>query len=284
MEKALQMESTGSTSIFAGTGKSFSLLNKVDMDSTIDTMNYQNNFENTLQSRLLKSELLNEINQQEQITQQLQPRQSSFNTTGKVVQFGNTYIYNTQDQNSNENSSAVGSSSHNNPHVMIKPRRSLERTSSDMNQSSEVSISVHNDRNIFLESKKSSLKNVNDYDEDDFLSDSLSSSKHSSSTSNFFTNLGYKDNRPTRSPRSPRTASRSFDNTDSNEINLNEDTARESELREVENYYDDEYDYLANTNPSEVNASTSKYSEQSYNSKSFLEESSSSIQKWRKSS
>ena len=276
LEQALRLESTGTGSTsFLTTGlKSLTLLNKVEMESTIDTLNYQNL--ETLQSKMLRSEYLNEINAQEQ----QQSRLSNINSsTTKMVQFGNTYVYSTPDQISNE-SSAVNSSA---ATAAIKPRRSLERTSSE-NQSTSLasSLSASNDRNIFLENKKAS-RNSFDYEEDEIFSDSLSSSKMSSSTtSNFFTQVEQDKNRPSsskssyenkRSPRRSPRAFKSFENTKNSSKNRDND--------DVENYDEDLEDLATNqTNRSDFKSS-SKYTDQSYNSKSFVDESISSVKSLR---
>lgn len=266
LEKALQLDSTNSTSILGfrsslgGTaGRSLSLLNRVDLESTMDTVNYQN----MEMSRLLKSnELLSGLNQYEKQLEQ----SSNVGASTKAVQFGHTYVYTTTEQN--DSSSAAASVSNQptvSPVLPVKARKSIDRqqtgdstlTSQSMGNSMESSASLPRDKNIFLENKKRASRTSLDYDQEDFLSDSQSSSKHSTSTtSNFFTGLESKlntGNKYEESDESPRPRARSFDR---------------KVLDDDDDEYDDEFDYLTNTNQSDLKTS-SKYSEQSFHSKSF---------------
>lgn len=135
----------------------FSLLNKVDLDSTND---------NTINPALLGNKTNESTRQDLHAT--------------KVVQFGNTYVLNTS-FNENLNSEESSKRSKSEPKSESSSQNEKSETSESSTSKDDKSNSNLN-RNIFLENKS--------YDDDDFnssLNSSLSSKPSKSTGSNFFT-------------------------------------------------------------------------------------------------
>lgn len=153
LEKLLQFDSTGSTANMSqqsirGTGGSsggglnktptggnLTLLNKVEMESTIDTMNYQN---------LLNNNFNNSTSQ----------------SPTKMVQFANTHVYNTISPvpHSDESTSGGGSGSG-------SRATNTNRTYDDDESTESKSSSKRLGKNIFLE-RGGKGENLSQYDED----------------------------------------------------------------------------------------------------------------------
>ena len=249
-----------------------SLLNKVEMESTYDTMhNLTNVNNNTHNIVLLGQHLYEDEFSSESSSNQYQQQQQA-----KMVQFGNTTHHRYSASSGGHPSSQATTTHSTTSSKASSPATGENAELNDMlndtkfNEYEESTYSTNNhqvkNRNIFLENQpKNSL-----YD-DDFhssLDSSLTSSKQSvtTTTSNFFTAaVGDRKNQESPSPRSPRSPRRVYGN------NL---MTKDDRISENDDEYD-EIEYLGQTNPSIK--TSSKYSNsndyQSYNMKSFIDDS-----------
>lgn len=171
-----QIQTSTLKNTIASTNKSpmnFSLLNKVEMDSTYDTTaNHMNTTKNTTNNIFLNNYL------EELSSESPTHDNDQYKPTAKV-QFGNTYVFNTSSHGQPTDESATptnGSNSNLGNQINYSNENENE-------ESTTYSKDKRPSKNIFLENK-------NNYD-DDFhssLDSSLTSSKQSTTTtSNFFT-------------------------------------------------------------------------------------------------
>jgi hypothetical protein len=134
------------------------LLNRVDMESTFDTMNYQN-----------------QLNQ---------PQQQPFNGTSstKMVQFGDTVVYEAASpaQHSDESSSGMQHQQRQQQSAKSRSKTDRSETTTTTTTDDDNTEDGHRSKNIFLEKRATSGSNPN-Y-EDDFYSSFESSSVTSSTT------------------------------------------------------------------------------------------------------
>ena len=175
-----------------------------------------------------------------------------------MVQFGHTYIY----AHHSDESSAVHKSESNSSSSEVS--KSKEKSGS-INQSS----SNNGYRNIFLENK-------NQYDEDfhSSLDSSVTSPKHSSTTSTTASNFFTERMKQRRSPRSPRSPRKSSEKLDDLEEYLNRVQGQQSyQNDDDEQKEEDDDDIFGEIEYIPTNRSSSKLSTHSYNMQSFIDES-----------
>ena len=254
-----------------------SLLNKVEMESTYGTYDFDtlNNHYKYSQQLINDNENIFLKNKDENDSSESSYQEKQINSPTKVVQFGNTYIYNqVENSHTTEDHSSTSNKVDKNTNESDSFRKSVSIEESDNTSVSKKTPTVSN-RNIFLENK---------YDDDfhssldsESMSSTTKQSTSTTTTSNFFTidrkinkqRSSFDSDKNAKSPRSPRSPRSTL----KRESRIPEKHEYEDEVDDLEGY--DDIDYLTNNNNKNNQSdllTSSKLSTHSYNMQSFIDD------------